>query len=144
MKSVFPKDVVPHLPMPCKVTEEPSISSSKKNLRRWRFPKIPTCVIKIFRVLSLVGVGGLFFYAGAIKLPEPESLACDIRNYRLPFGDFAEILAALIPPVEIIAALSLAWRKTRSAGLLILGTLTVIFLMALLQAPLRGFTVNCG
>jgi hypothetical protein len=90
------------------------------------------------------GVGGLFFYAGIIKLPEPEIFARDIRNYRLPLGGFAEILAMLLPPVEIIAALSLLWKKTRSAGLLILGTLTTVFLLALLQAALRGFAVNCG
>ena len=100
--------------------------------------------IKFFNLSLLLFIAGVFLYAGIIKFLSPQSFLRDIQAYRLPLGALAEIAAYYLPPLEMLAALSLFWRKTRASVLLIISFLLVMFLLGLLQAVARGFVVDCG
>ena len=97
-----------------------------------------------FPVFLRLIVAGIFFYAGVSQLSDPQAFARSIHAYRLPLDKLENLIALLLPPLEILAALALFWKKTRDAASLILGTLTVVFLLALSQAFLRGFSVDCA
>jgi putative oxidoreductase len=97
-------------------------------------------------VLALrVGLGGLFVFAGIMKLADPVAFAIEIGNYRMGAG-FAPYLAVILPYIEIalgaaVIFLPLDWR--RGAALALAG-LTAVFTVAVAQAVGRGINVDCG
>lgn len=93
---------------------------------------------------ATLALAALFVYAGALKMRDPQALADSIDGYRLPLGPLTNPLAIGLPPLEILAGAALLWRRFRGSALLILGALCGVFLVALGQAALRGFTVDCG
>lgn len=103
-------------------------------------PRLTTAL----RIVGLAGLAGAFAYAGALKWRDPLALADAIDGYRLPLGAITNAIAILLPPLEIVAALALLTRRWRRAGLLMLLMLDTVFLLALLQAAVRGIVVDCG
>lgn len=89
-------------------------------------------------------VAALFFYAGAQKLVEPRGFAEAIAAYRVLPGFFVNPVALILPPLEMIVAVCICIPALRGAGLLLMGAMTVVFLVALAQAALRGLVVDCG
>jgi putative oxidoreductase len=97
-------------------------------------------VLFAFRIV----VGGLFLYAGALKIVDPLGFAQDIDNYRLVPRAIAFFTALILPWVEALAGASLIaglFRRT-SAGLISLMLVFFIFLVAVTMA--RGLDVDCG
>ena len=95
-------------------------------------------------VLRLL-LGGLFVYAGALKLIDVPAFIEEIANYRL-LSQLAPFLGAVLPTVEVVAGLALVaapkpWRAP--AALLVLGLL-VMFTVAVGAAWLRHIDVSCG
>jgi uncharacterized membrane protein YphA (DoxX/SURF4 family) len=97
--------------------------------------------------LLLIGrivLGGLFIYAGILKMRDVQQFADSIAAYRMLPVQSINVMALALPPFEIILGLLLliGW-KTRMAALgvtLLLG----IFTLALFQALLRGLNIDCG
>ncbi|MDR2983132.1 MAG: hypothetical protein LBV12_12930 [Puniceicoccales bacterium] len=93
----------------------------------------------------LAVLAGVFIYAGASKIIAPLELADTIAAYQLPLnGWMVSVIALTLPFLETISGLFLFWRKSRRAALCVLGILSVLFLIALGQAALRGLVVDCG
>lgn len=102
-------------------------------------------VVSAFTILARIGLGGLFLYAGFAKLRDPAAFAREIANYQL-LPAIAPHLAATLPMVEIVAALSLllpAVRWRRAGALLTFGLLAT-FLVSVTSVVLRGVNVDCG
>jgi uncharacterized membrane protein YphA (DoxX/SURF4 family) len=97
-------------------------------------------VLLVFRVV----VGGLFIYAGVLKIVDPLGFARDIENYRLVPGGIAFLTALVLPWVEALsgAALVIGIFKRTSAGLIALMLVLFIGLVAVTMA--RGLDVDCG
>jgi len=97
-------------------------------------------VLFAFRIV----VGGLFLYAGALKIADPLGFAQDIDNYRLVPRAIAFFVALILPWVEVLAGAALiAGLFTRtSAGLISLMLVFFILLVAVTMA--RGLDVDCG
>lgn len=89
-------------------------------------------------------VGGLFIYAGAMKVGDPAVFARDVSNFHILPWSAGVLLAVYLPWLEIIAggAMFLGWM--RSGAIAILGGLTTVFIIATVVAQLRGIDVNCG
>jgi len=94
-------------------------------------------------VVRLV-LGGVFLYAGFTKIADPTAFAGNIAAYRiLPyFGNY--LLAAVLPWLEALCGLLLIvdYRSKAAASLVVL--LTVVFMVALTSAIVRGFDIDCG
>ena len=90
-------------------------------------------------------VGGLFCYAGVMKLRDPVGFANEIANYHL-VPELAPYAAASLPTVEVVlgAALIAGPRPWRRAAALVLCALLALFTVAVAQAVLRGINVDCG
>lgn len=89
-------------------------------------------------------LGGVFLYAGVIKIADPQAFAGSIAAYRiLPyFGNY--LAAAVIPWLEAICGLLLiAGYRTKAAASLI-ALLTLVFMAALASTIARGLDIDCG
>jgi putative oxidoreductase len=97
----------------------------------------------IWRIAEFI-VGGVFIYAGVLKVRDPMSFAIDIDNYKtLPW--FIGIrLAFYLPWLEILCGLALITRRLYLGALSILAMLTSIFIVASIVAKVRGLDVSCG
>ena len=93
---------------------------------------------------ATVVVAALFFYAGASKMENPQVFADAIAAYRMLPDALINPVALVLPPLEVIVAVCVCIPVLRGAGLLLMGGMTIVFLMALAQAALRGLVVDCG
>jgi len=89
-------------------------------------------------------VGGLFIYAGVIKIADPLGFARDIQNYRV-----------LPPAACLFIALALPWFEALSGAFLIVGIfkrtsawllsfLLAGFIVLVVVTMARGLDVDCG
>ena len=88
---------------------------------------------------------GVIFVAAAIpKIADPPSFAHMVYNYRLLPGGAVNLLAIVLPWIEMLAGLALIvgfWKRT-AAGLS--AVLLLLFIGALSVNLARGNPVNCG
>jgi len=97
----------------------------------------------IWHIIDLI-VGGIFVYAGVLKVLDPVQFANDIDNYKsLPW--FISVrLAFYLPWLEILCGLALIFRFFYRGGLSILTALILIFIGATIAAKARGLDITCG
>jgi uncharacterized membrane protein YphA (DoxX/SURF4 family) len=91
-------------------------------------------------------VGGVFIYAGYVKIIDPAGFAKNIYQYQLlPSDLFVNLSALFLPWLEVVcgAALILAPRLRRGASLWILAMLAV-FTTAVIISLARGLDISCG
>ena len=97
-----------------------------------------------FHLIIRLVLGGVFLYAGFVKIADPTAFAGDIAVYRvLPyFGNY--LAAAILPWLEALCGLLLiVGFRTRGAAAVIL-VLTSIFMAALVSTIVRGLDIDCG
>lgn len=99
---------------------------------------------ELLLLLVRLALGGVFLYAGAIKIGNPAAFAGDIAAYRL-LPHFANYLAAAILPwLEALCGLLLiAGYRTKAAAAL-LALFTLVFMAALASTIARGLDIDCG
>jgi putative oxidoreductase len=97
----------------------------------------------VWRILALI-IGALFIYAGAIKALDPIGFANDIDNYKILPWFVGVRLAFYLPWLEILCGLALVIRRFYFGGLLILTTLTSVFIVVSIVAKARGLDITCG
>ena len=97
----------------------------------------------LWRVVDLV-VGGIFVYAGVLKILDPVQFGLDIDNYKsLPW--FISVrLAFYLPWLEILCGLGLIFRFLYRGALSLLTVLIVVFTLATIAAKVRGLDITCG
>lgn len=99
---------------------------------------------KPVETILAAGLGALFVYAGAVKIPDPGVMLADIEGYRLLPYQVAWAVALVLPPLEIACGAGLWISSWRRASALVLGVLMVVFTVALLSAWARGLDIHCG
>ena len=89
-------------------------------------------------------VGGAFVLAGVLKIAAPAKFAGDVSNYRLLPHELINLVAILLPWVEVVSgAFVLAGIWLRSAALVIM-SMTVVFFFTIVSALARGLNIECG
>ncbi len=89
-------------------------------------------------------VGGAFVFAGVLKMADPAKFAIDVSNYRLLPHEMINLVAILVPGIEVVAGLFvLAGIRLKAAALVITG-LTVMFFAVIVSALARGLNIECG
>ena len=96
-----------------------------------------------WRILDFV-IGGIFIYAGVVKVMEPIRFAEDIDNYHLLPWMASVRLAFYLPWLEIFCGGALIFRRLYGGALTILLTLIIVFIGANVIAKMRGLDVKCG
>jgi putative oxidoreductase len=99
--------------------------------------------LTLWRIIDLI-VGGIFCYAGAIKVLDPVQFANDLDNYKILPWTISVALAFYLPWLEIVCALGLVFRFLYRGALSILIALIVVFTLATVAAKVRGLDITCG
>ena len=94
-------------------------------------------------VLRLV-VGGIFVYAGVVKILDPAQFANDVANYRLLPSVLVNFVAITLPWVETVAGILMVMGFWLPGSALVITGLMGVFLVAIGQALARGLDINCG
>ena len=94
----------------------------------------------IFRLI----LGFVFIYAAIDKISDPYTFAVDIRNYQILPDMFSNILALILPWIELFCGLFLIIGfYTRSSAFMI-AMMLVVFIFAISMAMIRGLNIDCG
>ncbi len=91
-----------------------------------------------------IAVGLVLVIAGGMKLFDMPTLAQNIENFRLLPVSWVNVVAIILPPVEVIAGLCLIFGFAINGSLFIATSLFVIFGIAIESAILRGLDIECG
>jgi uncharacterized membrane protein YphA (DoxX/SURF4 family) len=95
----------------------------------------------LYRLLRLV-IGGVFIYAGALKLADPDAFARAIDGYGLVSWGAAKLLARVLPVVEIVSGAGLVLNLRGALGLVVAQLL--VFMGVIAYAIHMGYDVDCG
>ena len=89
-------------------------------------------------------VGGIFIYSSIGKLFSPDEFAKIIYNYDILPLFLVNILAIALPYVLFMAGVLLIFGVYKKGNSAIFIGLIFVFLIALIQAYVRGLDINCG
>ena len=97
-------------------------------------------IVLIARIL----IGGILIYASIDKIYDPGSFARAIDNYHIiPFG-LENIMAIILPWVELIVGLCLIFGLFIDGAAFLVIVMMVIFISAITIAILSGYNIECG
>src|SRR5947207_14614130 len=96
-----------------------------------------------WRIVSLI-IGGIFIYAGVMKIFDPVGFANDIDNYKILPWPLTVRLAFYLPWLEILCGSAVILGLFYRGGLLILTMLISIFIIASVIAKARGLCTTVG
>jgi uncharacterized membrane protein YphA (DoxX/SURF4 family) len=88
--------------------------------------------------------GGVWIWAGLIKLPDPDQSVLAIRAYELLPGDSATPVGHLLPILEIVVGLCLVLGLLTRGAAVISGLLFIAFIVGIASVWARGITIDCG
>lgn len=95
------------------------------------------------RILAFI-FGGVFAYAGVMKLRDPGLFLVDIRSFDLLPDPYAAWLALVLPWIEVTGGLAVVTGFFRRGALLVLNGLLLVFFVAIGSAWFRGLDIQCG
>jgi len=91
-----------------------------------------------------LAVGGAFIVAGVLKITAPAKFAIDVSNYRLLPHELINLVAILLPWIEVVAGLFAVLGIWLRAAALVIAALTVMFFLVITSALARGLNIECG
>ena len=89
-------------------------------------------------------VGGVFIWAGVLKILDPLEFAQNIANYRVVSRDISFFIALVLPWLEILCGVLVIGGIFRTASSLLLSGMLGVFLVLIVATILRGLDVDCG
>jgi uncharacterized membrane protein YphA (DoxX/SURF4 family) len=89
-------------------------------------------------------VGGVFVSAGLFKIADPANFALAVGNYRLAPHALNNLIAILLPWIEVLAGLLVLTGIWLRSAALVIASLTAMFIFAIVSALLRGLNIECG
>lgn len=95
-------------------------------------------------VRTQIALGVFFVIAALPKIADPPSFAHMVYNYRLLPGPLVNLAALTMPWAELLLGIALIcgiWRRTAAT---LVGTLLVVFIVAISVNLLRGNAIDCG
>ena len=95
------------------------------------------------RVVAIL-IGGLFVYAGIVKVIDPVEFARDIDNYKMLPWSTSVWLSLYLPWLEILCGLALITRVLYRGSVFMVTGLMSLFIVASIVAKARGLDVSCG
>ena len=94
--------------------------------------------------LCRIAVGLVMIAAALGKIADPAAFASQIHHFRLIPVGAENLLASLLPWVELIAGLALVLGVRARSGAWLSAALMVVFTVAVTAALARGLDIECG
>ena len=98
----------------------------------------------ILTLLVRLAVGITFIIASYYKIIEPGAFAKSIWYYHLLPGNMINLVAIFLPWLEILCGLGLIFGIQYRGSVLFVNLMTIIFILALVSAIIRGISIDCG
>ena len=89
-------------------------------------------------------LAAFFVVAGFAKIADPPAFAHEIHNYGIMPGSTVNFMALVLPWLEVVTGLALFVGIARRTAARILGTLLLVFIVALAVNLARGRPIDCG
>jgi len=89
-------------------------------------------------------VGGVWIYAGAIKLPDPDESVNAVRAYELLPGEWAVTVGHLLPILEVVVGAMLVLGVLVRGAAVVSALLFVAFIVGIASVWARGIEIDCG
>ena len=89
-------------------------------------------------------LGAVFIYASLDKIADPVSFSDNIDNYHISPIAINNLVALILPWVELIIGLSLISGVLLDGATILTIGLLVFFIFIITQAYLRGISLDCG
>jgi len=86
----------------------------------------------------------VFIYAAILKIAEPGDFSKAIINYRLLPDSFINILAIILPWIEISAGILLLFGVAVKENSVIISGMLIVFIIAIGISLARGLNIDCG
>lgn len=103
-----------------------------------------TWVTPTLGLLLRLGLAAVWFISGFAKASDPRETRVAVRAYQLLSPGVADVVAAVLPWLEIGAGVLLLFGlATRLAGVLS-ALLLIAFLIGVISAAARGLSIDCG
>lgn len=97
----------------------------------------------IYLVARLI-VGAIFIAFAADKVTDPSTFANSISNYNIMPEPSINIMAIILPWVEMVVGLMLIFGVKVKANAFIATALLFVFTLAVVSALARGLDISCG
>lgn len=89
-------------------------------------------------------VGGVWIYAGAIKLPDPDQSIAAVRAYELLPGETVVTVGHLLPVLEVVVGGMLVIGILVRGAAVVSALLFVAFIIGIASVWARGIEIDCG
>ncbi len=99
---------------------------------------------RYFHYLFRLILGGVFIWAGIIKITNPLGFAQDIANYQIFPQSISFFMALFLPWIEVICGVFVLTGLYLRSSSLFLSSLLAGFLVLILVTMIRGINVECG
>ena len=99
---------------------------------------------RTLNLLIRIFMGSIFIYASYSKILDPISFSQNIHNYGVTPIFIENIVALTIPLIELFIGFGLIFNVKYEASLDISILLMILFIILILQAYLRGKSIDCG
>ena len=131
-----------HPPSSPRQSDETMKGKSHRPFPRWSY--LPENIATVINWILRLVVGGAFVVAGVLKIADPTTFATAVSNYGLVPHELINLVAILIPWIEIVAGsfvLAGIWLR---AAALVITTLTIMFAIVIVSALAQGLNIECG
>ena len=91
-----------------------------------------------------LALGGVFVYAGAAKIFNPQLFAQEIDQYALLPHGFLNLIALILPWLEFICGIMVVLGVWLRASALLTGGMSLVFFLAVSSVLVRGLKIKCG
>ena len=89
-------------------------------------------------------LGGVFIYASVYMIAEPAEFARSIYNYRMMPEATINLMAIVMPWLELISGILIIIGPFVRGSALLIGLMLLVFIVALVSAIARGLDISCG
>lgn len=95
-------------------------------------------------MLVRLAVGVTFLFASAYKIIDPGAFAKSIWYYHLVPGSLINFIALVLPWLELVCGLALIFGVYYRGAVVWINLMTILFIVALTTAIVRGISIDCG
>ena len=88
--------------------------------------------------------GGVWIWAGLLKLPHPEESVLAVRAYQLLPGDSVSAVGHLLPILEVVVGACLVLGLLTRGAAVASSLLFIAFIVGIISVWVRGISIDCG
>jgi uncharacterized membrane protein YphA (DoxX/SURF4 family) len=98
----------------------------------------------LLKLVARLILGGIFLTYSIGKIADPATFAKEISNYQMMPYFTINLMALILPWIELACGVFLIAGIRQRAASAITGFMLIVFLIAIISAMARGLNINCG